>query len=162
MRRLGPIALAAALAIVAIAWEAPAGRAEGPLYVPEQPPPEKESVDFTNDLIHRVRHLPAPLNPPTAETPAQVEARVRVLERGVVLAGPGGRGEERKLEARSRQGAAEDGGQRSARSHGTSSAPAAADAPAPLSVAFVGAGILALLGLLLGARGWRPGRAQQA
>src|SRR4051794_6122603 len=161
MRRLGPIALAAALAIVAIAWEAPAGRAEGPLYVPEQPPPAKESVDFTNDLNHRVRHLPAPLNPPTAETPAQVEARVRVLERGVVLAGPGGSGGG-KHEAHHRKPAAEDGGQRSARSHGTSSAAAAADAPAPLSVAFVGAGILALLGLLLGARGWRPGRAQQA
>jgi hypothetical protein len=166
MRRLGPITAAAVLAIIAMAWQAPAGRAEGPLYVPEQPPPAKESVDFTNDLNHRVRHLPAPLNPPAAETPAQVESRVRVLERGVVVAAPAGRGEESKPETRSRQAAAEAGDQRSTHSSDPSSAPASApvtsDAPAPLSVAFIGAGVLAALGLLLAARGRFPARAQRA
>src|SRR6185369_11508101 len=67
-------ATAAAILILSLLWAAAPAIAEGPLYaVPNEPPPEKESVNFTNHLNHRVRHLPPSLDPPTAETPAQVE-----------------------------------------------------------------------------------------
>ncbi|HEX5593361.1 MAG TPA: hypothetical protein VFX35_08440 [Solirubrobacterales bacterium] len=146
-----------------MAWAAPSGHAEGPLYaVPSKPPPVKESVDFTNDLNHRVRHLPAPLDPPVTETPAQVEARIRVLERGVVI--KNGRAATKKSKARAgkqSRGASPVATDRdeSTPDQGTS---VAADDPAPLTMAFVGAGVLALIGLLLAARGRHPGRARQA
>jgi len=144
-RRFGPTA-AASVAICAI-WVAPASAA-GPLYaVPSHPPSETESVGFTNALNHRVRHLPAPLNPPTAQSPEEVEARVEALERGVVIA---------------REAADRKGGRQHAAAH---SAPAGhrdatvlvtANGPddrAPLTIAFLAAGALALVGLLLVARG---------
>jgi hypothetical protein len=155
--------MAAAAIAVSIALAAPPANAEGPLYaVPSEPPPVKESVDFTNDLNHHVKDLPAPLNPPVAETPSQVEARIRVLERGVVIAGGAKKSESQPQsngqgEKKNSTGAA--GGVGKGSSPGEATA-VAAD-PAPLSIAFVGAGALALLGLILGARGRhtaRPGK----
>jgi hypothetical protein len=155
LRRLGSSAAAVALVIVSMAWMAPTGRAEGPLYVPAQPPPAKESVDFTNHLNTRVRHLPAPLDPPAAESPAQVESRIRVLEHGVVVEQVAAK----KPGPHPGKPAAATGEKRSTPGQGTSTA---TDAPAPLSIAFVAAGVLALLGLLLGVRGRHPGRVRQA
>jgi len=148
-------ATAAAILILSLLWAAAPAIAEGPLYaVPNEPPPEKESVNFTNHLNHRVRHLPPSLDPPTAETPAQVEARVRTLERGVVIkAGK----KEAKAAAHHGPGGAKAvkvGGSESGGSDAQTSAPVASD-PAPLTVAFVGAGVLAAIGLLLSARGMR-------
>jgi len=137
-----------------MAWTASAGNAEGPLYaVPSEPPPTKESVDFTNDLNHRVRHLPPSLDPPVAESPAEVEARIRVLERGVVIE----QGSKKPGE-RPRKAAAAGNGKSGTRSDGAPTvtvqeASTTADDPAPLSIAFVGAGALAVLGLFLSARG---------
>jgi len=162
-RRLKLSAGAAAAAVLLMAWAAPSGHAEGALYaVPSKPPPVKESVDFTNDLNHRVRHLPAPLDPPVAETPAQVEARIRVLERGVVI--EAGKAAAKKPKARTGKhsaGASPVAGDDDGSAPGQGAA-ATADDPAPLTIAFVGAGVLALLGLLLAARGWQPGRARPA
>jgi hypothetical protein len=152
-RRLGP---AATLSVVlAIVWGAPANAA-GPLYaVPDHPPAETESVGFTNALNDRVRHLPAPLDPPTAQSPEEVEARLEALERGVVIAhGPAG--EKR---------AAQPSDKRSD-SSGKATKVVVATAPpddrAPLSIAFVAAGALALIGLFFVARGRHPGSPQRA
>jgi hypothetical protein len=143
------VAATASIVLLSMTWGVVSGHAEGPVYSlpPSQPPPAKESVGFTNHLNQRVPHLPAQLNPPVAESLEQVEARTRVLEHGVVIQGT--------RTAKSPTGAkGETVSQESL---------AAAAAPAPLSLAFVGAGVLALLGLLLGAaRGWHPGRAQRA
>lgn len=145
-------------------WGVTWGHAEGPLYTlpPAQPPPAQESVEFTNHLNHRAPHLPASLNPPTAESPAQVEARIRVLEHGVAIHG-GTKTETAKgsknSAAHPRTPSIATGAKGKADSQESF---AAADAPAPLSVAFAGAGVLALLGLLLGAaRSWHRGRAQR-
>lgn len=126
-------------------WTAPVNAA-GPLYaVPNHPPSETKSVDFTNALNHRVRHLPPPLDPPTADTPAEVEARLQVLQGGVVLEGgttkpkasPAAPYPAAKPKTKTvKEPAAEEPGDR-----------------APLSMAFVGAGALAFLGLLLTTRG---------
>jgi hypothetical protein len=144
-----------------VAW----GHAEGAIYSlpPSQTPPAKESVEFTNHLNHRVSHLPAPLNPPAAVSPAQVEARIRILEHGVVIQG-GTKTEiakgTKKSEARLPAPSVATGTRRKTDSQESF---AAADDPGPLSLAFIGAGILALLGLLFGAaRGWHPDRAQRA
>jgi hypothetical protein len=150
-RRL--LSAAVASVILFAIWTAPAGAA-GPLYaVPSHPPSETKSVDFTNALNHRVRDLPPPLDPPTADTPTEVEARVRVLQRGVVLR----EGASKPQEEQSR---AETGSV--ARSKADERQPAA-EVPgdrAPLSMAFVAAGLLAFLGLLLSARGRFPRTAQ--
>jgi hypothetical protein len=154
------IAAAAAVLFVFIGLAASPAEAEGPLYaVPSEPPPVKESVDFTNDLNHRVRHLPAPLNPPVAETPAQVEARIRVLERGVVIEGGAKKAEAQRDGQVGENRSVAAGDRESARGQGAS---AVSSAPAPLSIAFVGAGVLALLGLLLGALGRQHSRPRQA
>lgn len=140
------------------------GHAEGPIYSlpPSQPPPAKESVGFTNHLNQRVPHLPAQLNPPVAESLEQVETRTRVLEHGVVIQG---------TKTKTAKGLEKSGAHlrtpsvaTGAKGEGVSQESlAAATAPGPLSLAFVGAGVLALLGLLLGAaRGRHPGRAQRA
>lgn len=143
-----------------MAWAASPANAEGPLYaVPSEPPPVKESVDFTNDLNHRVRHLPAPLNPPVAESPAQVEARIRVLERGVVIEGGAKKSKAPRGGEVGENETVAAGGKESARGQGVAAGP---EAPAPLSIAFVGAGALALLGLLLGALGRQHSRPRQA
>jgi hypothetical protein len=148
------------IVILFITWEAAPGHAAGPLYsLPSHPPPVTESVGFTNALNHRVRHLPAPLNPPAALSPAQVQARVQVLERGVVI-----ERDPRQAKPHSRKALIETNGDRSMRRHRTARMPAAEEpgGRAPLSIAFVAAGALALLGLLLGVRGKYPGPAQQA
>lgn len=149
-RRFG--AAAASIVILFMTWETAPGNAAGPLYsLPSQPPPVTESVGFTNALNHRVRHLPAPLNPPAAHSPAQVVARVQVLERGVVIE----RGS-RPSEVHSGKAAVETNGDKKT---------LVAEEPggrAPLSMAFVAAGALALLGLLLSVRGKYSGPAQQA
>jgi hypothetical protein len=145
----------ASTTILFMIWAAPPGKAEGIIYaVPNHPPPEKESVNFTNHLNHRVRHLPDSLDPPTAETPAQVEARVRTLERGVVIEPGKGRGRPAGHHAQATAKASKVGGGESSGSGSRTTAPVAGD-PAPLTVAFVGAGALAVLGLLLSARGMR-------
>lgn len=137
-------------------WAAPVNAA-GPLYaVPSEPPSVTESVDFTNALNRRVRHLPPSLDPPTAQSPAEVEARLKTLERGVVIEG---RATQTKIEGRATQTKA-----RSA--HGLETAKVVVvEEPgdrAPLSMAFVAAGILAFLGLLLSTRGRYSGSTQQA
>jgi hypothetical protein len=154
-------AATASIVILSTTWGVALGNAEGPLYTlpPPQPPPQ-ESINFTNHLNHRVPNLPATLNPPVAESPEQVEARTRVLEQGVVIPGGGKPEGAKKFGADPRTPSVATGAKR-----GTDSqeSVAAATAPGPLSVSFVGAGVLALLGLLLGAaRGWRPGRARRA
>jgi hypothetical protein len=137
--------------IIFTIWSAPVNAA-GPLYaVPSNPPPETESVGFTNALNHRVRHLPAPLNPPTAQSPAEVESRVQALERGVVI--ERGAVNERKAKRATVHPAT---GQKTVDV-------TVADDPddrAPLRMAFVAAGALALIGLLFSARGMysRPTR----
>jgi hypothetical protein len=141
-----------------VAW----GHAAGPIYSlpPSQPPPAKEAVGFTNHLNQGVPHLPAQLNPPVAESLEQVEARTRVLEHGVVIRGAKTKTAKglAKSAAHPRAPSVATGAKGEKVSQGSL---AAATAPAPLSLAFVGAGALALLGLLLGAaRGWRPGRAR--
>jgi hypothetical protein len=158
MPLIAPRRLSAAVASAAILfmmWTAPPGRAEGIIYaVPNHPPPEKEAVNYTNHLNHRVRHLPDSLDPPTAETPAQVEARVRTLERGVVIETGKSKsrtpGDPAAAAARGAESGAGDSG-----GGGPRAAAAVAGDPAPLTVAFVGAGALAVLGLLLSARGMR-------
>jgi hypothetical protein len=153
LRRLS---VAAALTtILFMVWAAPPGEAEGIIYaVPNHPPPEKESVNFTNHLNHRVRHLPDSLDPPTAETPAQVEARVRTLERGVVIEPGKGKGKPAGHHAQVTAETVEVGGKESSGS-GSRTTAAVADDPAPLTMVFIGAGALAVLGLLLSARGMR-------
>src|SRR3954453_5333016 len=75
---------------------APASAA-GPLYsVPTQPPEPSESVGFTNELNHRVKHVPSQLNPPAVQSPADVESRIRVLEQGVPIPDPRSRGPQRQ------------------------------------------------------------------
>jgi hypothetical protein len=137
---------AAAGAAIGAVWAGPASAA-GPLYaVPSHPPSESESVGFTNALNHRVRHLPAPLNPPAAQSPAEVEARVEALERGVVIAGTAARRKAAKKHAAAHSAPA---------GHQSSTVLVAANGPddrAPLTIAFVAAGALALIGLLLVAR----------
>lgn len=153
------ILASASIAVLSLAAGiAPAG-AEGPVYaVPSHPPPVKESVDFTNDLNQGKRDLPAPLDPPVASTPEEVEARIRVLERGVVV-------EKKDRQPNPQSGDADGSGDAGAGEGegGTAAVEAAVtdDSQPPLSVAFVGAGALALLGLLLSARGWRTGRAPE-
>jgi len=147
-RRFG--AAAASIVILFMTWETAPGNAAGPLYsVPSHPPPVAESVGFTNALNHRVRHLPTPLNPSAAHSPALVEARVQVLERGVVI-------ERGSRQAKVHSGTAvETNGDRVL----------VAEEPgdrAPLSMAFIAAGALALLGLLLGVRGKYSGPVRQA
>jgi hypothetical protein len=151
-RRFGPAAVSGVVLLAT--WAAPASAA-GPLYaVPDHPPSETESVGFTNALNDRVRHLPAPLNPPTAQSPAEVEARVRALEHGVVIS------PRPASERKARQPM-----DHSAPPHETAKVIVAANDPddrAPLNIAFVAAGALALTGLLLVARGKRPGSPQRA
>lgn len=142
-RRFSPVV--ALSAILFAIWAAPVSAA-GPLYaVPSHPPSETKSVGFTNTLNHRVRHLPPSLDPPTADTPEEVEARLQVLQRGVVIesgttkpkasrATPHPAAKPRTKTVK--EPAAEEPGDRD-----------------PLSMAFVGAGLLAFLGLLLNARG---------
>jgi hypothetical protein len=155
-RRLHRLVSAAAASLILFAIGAAPAGAAGPLYaVPSHPPSETKSVDFTNALNHRVRHLPPPLDPPTADTPTEVEARVRVLQRGVVL-------QEGASKPKQEQGRAEAGSAPKAR---TAEQQPAAEVPgdrAPLSMAFVAAGLLAFLGLLLSARGRFPRTAQRA
>ena len=127
-------------------WSAPVNAA-GPLYaVPSHPPPETEAVGFTNALNDRVRNLPAPLNPPAAQSPAEVEARVQALERGVVIERGAASGEMAKQPP-----------PRPAAKAKTIAVPIAdASEPgdrAPLSLALVAAAALALLALLFSARG---------
>lgn len=155
LRRLS-VALVAN-AILLMIWATPPGKAEGIIYaVPNHPTPEKESVNFTNHLNHRVRHLPDSLDPPTAETPAQVEARVRTLEHGVVIrSGKGnGKGKPAGRQAQPTAKAVKSGGDEGSGSSFRTTG-GLADDPAPLTVAFIGAGALAVLGLLLSARGMR-------
>lgn len=148
-------AAAAAILILSLTWAVVPAMAEGPLYaVPDEPPPEKESVNFTNHLNHRVRHLPASLDPPTAETPAQVEARVRTLERGVVIVPGKNKAKPAGHHTRATAKAVKAGDGESSGGGPQTDAGVAGD-PAPLSVAFIGAGVLAALGLLLSARGMR-------
>jgi hypothetical protein len=148
-------AAAAAILVLSLFWAATPAVAEGPLYaVPNEPPPEKESVNFTNHLNHRVRHLPDSLDPPTAETPAQVEARVRALERGVVIEASKGKDKPAGHHAQAIAKAVKAGSGKSSGSGFQSTGSVASD-PAPLTMAFVGAGALAVLGLLLSARGMR-------
>jgi hypothetical protein len=142
--------VAVSTVVLFIAWVAAPAYAAGPLYaVPSNPPSDTKSVDFTNALNHRVRHLPTALNPPIAESPEQVGARLQTLERGVVI-----EGRPKQPEVHSVHG------------HDTPAMFVAAADPgggrAPLSLAFVAAGGLALLGLLLSARGKYPGSTQQA
>jgi hypothetical protein len=154
-RRRRLVSAAISSVILCTVWAAPAG-AGGPLYaVPSHPPSETKSVDFTNALNHRVRHLPPPLDPPTADTPAEVEARVRVLQGGVVI----------------REGASKPNREQSRAEVGTAPRAKTADQQpvaevpgdrAPLSLAFVAAGLLAFLGLLLSARGRYSRPAQRA
>lgn len=157
-RRFG--AAAASIVILFMTWETAPGNAAGPLYsVPSYPPPVTESVGFTNALNHRVRHLPAPLNPPAVHSPAEVGARVQVLERGVVIE----RGS-RQPKVHSGKADVETNGDRSMRRQRAARV-LVAEAPggrAPLSMAFLAAGALALLGLFLSARGKYSGPAQQA
>lgn len=148
-------AAAAAILILSLLWAAVPAMAEGPLYaVPNEPPSETDSVNFTNHLNHRVRHLPESLDPPTAETPAQVEARVRTLERGVVIESGKNKAKPAAHRATGAAKAVKVGGGESSGS-GSQTTAAVADDPAPLTVAFIGAGALAVLGLLLSARGMR-------
>jgi hypothetical protein len=127
-------------------WAAPVNAA-GPLYaVPSHPPPETQAVGFTNALNDRVRHLPAPLNPPIAQSPEEVEARVEALERGVVI----------ERAAASEKKTKQPSVHPVARKKATYVPVADASEPgdrAPLSLAFVAAGALALVGLLFSARG---------
>jgi len=121
-----------------MAWPATPASAAGALYiVPSQPPSASEAVGFTNALNDRTRRLPPALDPAVAESPAQVEARIEDLQRGVVV--------ERvpKRPTTPSVGRRED--------VKVFVAPEPGDQP-PLSVAFVAAGALAALGLLLGAR----------
>jgi len=133
------------VALLAI-WAAPASAA-GPLYaVPSHPPPETEAVGFTNALNDRVHHLPAPLNPPSAQSPEEVEARVQALERGVVI----------EREAASKQSARQASVHPAAKPKTIAVPVADTSEPgdrAPLSIAFLAAGALALIGLLFSARG---------
>lgn len=127
-------------------WAAPASAA-GPLYaVPSHPPPESEAVGFTNALNDRVRHLPAPLNPPTAQSPEEVEARVQALERGVVIE------REAASKTKSQQPSVHSVAKQKAIQVPVADASEPGDR-APLSLAFVAAGALALIGLLFSARG---------
>ena len=144
-------------------WEVASGHAGGPLYVlpPSNLSPGQESVEFTNHLNGRLPHLPAQLNPPEAESPEQVEARIGTLERGVVIQGGTNtvKGAENSEEHPETPSVATSADGEMDSQEGI----AAADDPGPLSVAFIGAGILALLGLFFGAvRGWHPSRAQRA
>lgn len=128
-------------------WAAPANAA-GPLYaVPSHPPPETEAVGFTNALNDRVRHLPAPLNPPTAQSPEEVEARVQALERGVVIEREAAAGEKK-----AKQPSVHPVTKQKAIHVPVADASEPGDR-APLSLAFVAAGALALTGLLFSARG---------
>lgn len=120
--------------------------AAGPLYaVPSNPPPETEAVGFTNALNDRVRDLPAPLYPPTAQTPAEVEARVRALEHGVVI-------DREATSKKAKQPSVDPVAKQK-----TIDVPVAGadehDDRSPLSMAFIAAGAVALMGLLLSARG---------
>jgi hypothetical protein len=153
LHRLGFVL--AATTILLMIWAVPRGKAEGIIYaVPNHPTPDKESVNFTNHLNHRVRHLPDSLDPPTAETPAQVEARVRTLERGVVIHSGQGRGKPLGRQAQATAKAVKASGDEGGDSGSRTTAPLA-DAQAPLTAAFIGAGALAVIGLLLSARGMR-------
>lgn len=141
-------------------WGTAPGNAAGPLYsLPSHPPPAIESIGFTNALNHRVRHLPAPLNPPVVHSPAQIGARAQVLERGVVIE----RGS-RQLAAHPGNAAVGTDGDGGVGGHRTARVLVVEEpgGRAPLSVAFVAAGALALLGLLLSVRGKYTGPAQQA
>jgi len=143
-RQLGPAAIASVI-LLAI-WAAPVDAA-GPLYaVPSHPPPATEAVGFTNALNDRVRHLPAPLNPPTAQSPEEVEARVQALERGVVI----------ERVAASEKTSKQPSDHPAAKQKAVAVSIADAGEPgdrAPLSIAFLAAGALALIGLLFSARG---------
>jgi MYXO-CTERM domain-containing protein len=144
-RRGGTVAIS--LVVLSMAWPATPASAGGALYiVPSQPPSASEAVGFTNALNDRARRLPPSLDPPVAESPAQVEARIKDLERGVVV------------EKGPRRPAALSVGPREDANVKVSVAPEPGD-QAPLSVAFVAAGALAALGLLLGARRRHSGSA---
>jgi hypothetical protein len=155
------VAATASIVLLSMTWRVASGHAEGAIYSlpPSQPPPAKESVSFTNQLNQRVSHLPAQLNPPVAESLEQAEARTRVLEHGVVVQGS----KTKAAKGLGKSGAHPRTPSVAAGAEGETVSLAAATAPAPLSLAFVGAGVLAVLGLFLGAaRGWHPGRAQRA
>jgi hypothetical protein len=153
-------ATAAGIFGLSLAWGVSPGRAEGPLYMlpPTGQSPSQEAVEFTNHLNGRLRHPPETLYPPEAASPEEVETRIGSLERGVeiqpnrkatggVIADPSA-----PLVLGGAEGEPD-----------TQSNFATNDDPAPLEVAFFGAGILALLGLIFGVlRGWRPRRPQPA
>jgi hypothetical protein len=151
-RRFGPISVSSVILLTI--WAAPVDAA-GPLYaVPSEPPSVTESVDFANALNRRVRRLPPSLDPPTSRTPAQVEARLQTLERGVAIKGRANKPNPEKMATKSEV--------HSANRLETAKGFVAAEPGdrAPLSAAFVAAGILAFLGLILSARGRHSGPRQ--
>lgn len=153
----GAVPLGVAVFVLCLCWQPVPAVAGGALYaVPSEPPSEKQSVDFANAINQRVRPLPPSLDPPTAETPAEVEARIRTLERGVVIAGGGKRSNQKdQSDQKDRKDRPGRGEADSAPTHVATAAPVGpVEKPgdrAPLNLAFVAAGILALVGVLLGA-----------
>lgn len=122
-----------ATVVFALAAASPAV-AGGALYtVPEIPPSETDSVGFTNSLNKGVPGVPVVLSNTPDLTPQRVEARARILERGVVIR-PRSASEDRRTEILAPVGAPSFPGRE------------------PLLAAFIAAGALALAGLALAAK----------
>ncbi len=123
------------LAVVVFALAAASPAAAGALYsVPKNPPPETNAVDFTNSLNKGAPGVPAALSHTPELSPRQVEARARLLERGVVIRAQPAREPDRRTEILPPVGAASFPGRE------------------PLLAAFLAAGALALAGLALAAK----------
>jgi hypothetical protein len=126
---------AVTLAIVVFALAAASPAAAGVLYsVPTNPPSETDAVGFTNTLNKGVPGVPAALSHTPELTPQQVEARARLLERGVVIRAQPAREPDRRTEILLPVGASSFPGRE------------------PLLAAFLAAGALAMAGLALAAK----------
>jgi hypothetical protein len=133
-------AVTSVIVVFALAAASPAAAGAGALYsVPKNPPPETDAVGFTNSLNKGVPGVPAALSHTPELTPQQVEARARLLERGVAIRAQPARELDRRTEILLPVGASSFPGRE------------------PLLAAFLAAGALALAGLALAAKRRRHG-----
>jgi hypothetical protein len=143
------LAAAVCVALISLAVVVPSTQAAGPIYtVPPNPPSGANSVKFTNALNRPLARVPPSLSPATDSlSPAQLAARTKVLDRGVVVS--------RRPRRATKSRAAGD--RRTAWQPAPGGLPITGSAPGrePLLFAFVAAGIMALVGFLLSARRWR-------